>query len=83
MLGKKKVQNFYTSCSFNIMEEFLMSNNKKVSDMFQRAAINEAQRRYNSAVDNTKRHPNSSAVYQAEEKKAFAELLRLTSKYGG
>ncbi len=60
-----------------------MSNNRnKEPSILEKAVLNEAQRRYNSAVDNVKRHPNSSKVYEAEEKRAFANLMLMNAKYG-
>lgn len=60
-----------------------MSNNRrKGSSILEQAVLNEAQRRYNSAIDNVKRHPNSSKVYEAEEKRAFANLILMNAKYG-
>lgn len=60
-----------------------MSNNRcKGPNILEQTALNEAQRRYNSAVDNVKRYPNSSKVYEAEEKRVFANLMLMNAKYG-
>ena len=50
---------------------------------WERAELNGAKTRYEKAVDRVKRHPNSARIYEAEEKKAFAELMRITAKYAG
>lgn len=50
---------------------------------FEKARINVAKKLYNEAVDATKMHPNSSRIYEASEKKAFANLLAVTTKYAG
>lgn len=60
-----------------------MSNNRcKGPNILEQVVLNEAQRRYNSAVDNVKRHPNSAKVYEAEEKRALANLMLMNAKYG-
>lgn len=52
-----------------------MNNNRcKGPNILEQAVLNEAQHRYNSAVDNVKRHPNSSKVYEAEEKRVLQTL---------
>ena len=50
---------------------------------WERAELNQAQKRYNSAVNHVKMHPNSARIYEADEKKAFAELMRISTKYAG
>lgn len=50
---------------------------------WERAELNQAKARYDKAVDAVKRHPNSAHIYQAQEKKAFADLIRITAKYAG
>lgn len=50
---------------------------------WERAELNQAQVRYNEAVDAVKRHPNSAHIYQPLEKKAFADLMRISAKYAG
>ena len=50
---------------------------------WERAELNQAKARYDKAVDVVKQHPNSAAIYQSLEKKAFADLLRITTKYAG
>lgn len=60
-----------------------MNNNRcNGPNILEQAVLNEAQRRYNSAVDNVKRHPNSAKVYEAEEKRALANLMLMNAKYG-
>jgi hypothetical protein len=50
---------------------------------WERAELNGAKVRYDRAVDEVKRHPNSARIYQSLEKKAFADLMRITAKYAG
>ena len=50
---------------------------------WERAELNQAKARYDRAVDEVKRHPNSAPIYQSLEKKAFADLMRITAKYAG
>ena len=50
---------------------------------WERAELNQAKARYDKAVDRVKRHPNSTRIYEADEKKAFVDLMRITSKYAG
>ena len=50
---------------------------------WERAELNQAKARYDKAVDCVKRHPNSTRIYEADEKKAFADLMRITAKYAG
>lgn len=50
---------------------------------WERAELNQAQVRYNEAVSAVQRHPNSAHIYQSLEKKAFADLMRITAKYAG
>lgn len=50
---------------------------------WERAEINMAQKSYNRAVDKVKMHPNSARIHEAAEKKAFAHLLTVTTRYAG
>ena len=50
---------------------------------WERAELNQAKARYDKAVDRVKRHPNSARIYEADEKKAFDDLMRITAKYAG
>ena len=50
---------------------------------WERAELNQAKARYETAVDRVKRHPNSARIYEADEKKTFADLMRITAKYAG
>ena len=50
---------------------------------WERAQINSARTSYCKAVDEVKRHPQSKAVYESLEKKAFAHLLTVTTRYSG
>jgi hypothetical protein len=50
---------------------------------WERAELNGAKVRYDRAVDEVKRHPNSARIYQSLEKKSFADLMRITAKYAG
>ena len=50
---------------------------------WERAELSQAKVRYEAAVDRVKRHSNSAQIYEAEEKKAFADLMRITAKYAG
>lgn len=50
---------------------------------WERAELNQAKARYDKAVGRVKRHPNSTQIYKADEKKAFADLMRITAKYAG
>ena len=50
---------------------------------WERAELNQAKARYDKAVDRVKRHPNSARIYEADEKKTFADLMRITAKYAG
>ena len=50
---------------------------------WEKAELNQAKARYDKAVDEAKRHPNSAPIYQSLEKKAFADLMRITTKYAG
>lgn len=52
---------------------------------WERAELNGAQRRYESAVNKTKMHAKSSlpGIHEAEEKRAYAELMRVSMKYAG
>ncbi len=49
------------------------------------AELRNAQKRYDSAVDQHKMHRNSSSAphYESLEKKAFADLMTVTARYGG
>lgn len=53
--------------------------------IWERAELNGARKRYESAVNCCKMHANSSSIriYEAAEKKAFADLMRITTKYAG
>lgn len=50
---------------------------------WERAELHQANVRYHNAVNRVKMHPNSARIYEADEKKAFAELMRITAKYAG
>lgn len=50
---------------------------------WERAELHQANVRYQNAVNKVKMHPNSARIYEADEKKAFAELMRITAKYAG
>ena len=50
---------------------------------YERVQLRSAQDSYEKAVAETKRHPASKAIYESIEKKAFANLMMLTAKYGG
>lgn len=50
---------------------------------WERSELNQARARYDKAVDRVKRHPNSVRIYEADEKKSFADLMRITAKYAG
>lgn len=52
---------------------------------WERAEQNLAQKRYEDAVRRCKIHAHSSSIhiYEASEKAAFAELMRITAKYAG
>lgn len=50
---------------------------------FERAEINSAKTNYYNAVDRVSRHPESKEIYESLEKKAFAHLLTVTSRYAG
>jgi len=50
---------------------------------WERAELNQAKARYDKAVRRVKRHPSSARIYEADEKKAFADLMRITAKYAG
>lgn len=50
---------------------------------WERAELNQARARYETAVDRVKRHSNSARIYEAQEKKAFADWMRVTAKYAG
>ncbi len=50
---------------------------------WERAELNQAKARYDQAVNRVKMHPNSARIYEADEKKAFADLMRITAKYAG
>lgn len=52
---------------------------------WERAELNGAQRRYESAVNQTKMHAKSSApgIYEAAEKRAYAEWMQTLTKYAG
>ena len=50
---------------------------------WEKAELHRAQARYEEAVRHVKMHPNSARIYQAEEKLAFANLMRITAKYAG
>lgn len=49
----------------------------------ERAQINVAQKLYNKSVDAVKMHPNSARIYEAEEKKAFAHLMTVSTRFAG
>jgi len=52
---------------------------------WERAELNCAQKRYEDAVHRCKMHAHSSSIhiYEASEKVAFADLMRITAKYAG
>lgn len=50
---------------------------------WERAELNQAKARYDRAVDKVKMHPNSAHIYESLEKKAFADLMRISTKYAG
>ena len=50
---------------------------------WERAELHQANVRYHNAVNRVKMHPNSARIYEADEKKAFADLMRITAKYAG
>ena len=50
---------------------------------WEKAELHQANRRYESAVNHVKMHPNSARIYEAGEKKALAELMQITAKYAG
>lgn len=52
---------------------------------WERAELNNARTRYESAVNKCKMHANSGSIhiYEAAEKKAFADLMQITAKYAG
>ena len=50
---------------------------------WERAELHQANVRYHNAVNRVKMHPNSTRIYEADEKKAFADLMRITAKYAG
>ena len=50
---------------------------------WERAELHQANVRYQNAVNKVKMHPNSARIYEADEKKAFADLMRITTKYAG
>lgn len=50
---------------------------------WERAELHQANVRYQNAVNKVKMHPNSARIYEADEKKAFADLMRITAKYAG
>ena len=50
---------------------------------WEKAELHQANVRYHNAVNRVKMHPNSARIYEAYEKKAFADLMRITAKYAG
>ena len=50
---------------------------------WERAELHQANVRYHNAVNRVKMHHNSARIYEADEKKAFADLMRITAKYAG
>ena len=50
---------------------------------WERAELHQANVRYHNAVNRVKMHPNSARIYEADEKKTFADLMRITAKYAG
>ena len=50
---------------------------------WERAELHQANVRYHNAVNRVKMHPNSARIYEADEKKAFADLMLITAKYAG
>ncbi|MBQ7331537.1 MAG: hypothetical protein IJW94_07100 [Oscillospiraceae bacterium] len=50
---------------------------------WERAELHQANVRYQNAVNKVKMHPNSAGINEADEKKAFADLMRITAKYAG
>ena len=50
---------------------------------WEKAELHQANVRYHNAVNRVKMHPNSAPIYEADEKKAFADLMRITAKYAG
>ena len=50
---------------------------------WEKAELHQANVRYHTAVNHVKMHPNSARIYEADEKKAFADLMRITAKYAG
>ena len=51
--------------------------------LWEKAELHQANVRYHNAVNRVKMHPNSARIYEADEKKAFADLMRITAKYAG
>ena len=41
---------------------------------WERAELHQANVRYHNAVNRVKMHPNSARIYEADEKKAFADI---------
>ena len=52
---------------------------------WEKAELRGAQKRYEDAVNRCKMHAHSSSIhiYEASEKVAFADLMRITAKYAG
>ena len=50
---------------------------------YERAELNQAKGRYERAVGATKRHPESARIYEAQEKQAYADYMRILAKYAG
>lgn len=52
---------------------------------WERAELNCARGRYEDAVNRCKMHARSGSIriYEASEKTAFADLIRITAKYAG
>lgn len=59
------------------------SPQRKGLDPFEQAELNQAKKRYDSAVAERQRHPNSDKIYESLEKQAYADYLRVLTKYSG
>ena len=56
---------------------------KKELYAWERAELNNAKARYERAVGETKRHPESRAIYESLEKKAHADYMAVLARYAG
>ena len=50
---------------------------------YERVQLRSTQDSYKKAIAETKRHPQSRAIYESLEKKAFARLMSLQAQYAG